>query len=87
MVRYYFQQVTDDFGAPASLGGFRSRVADVGPQIGYIIPLGDGLQGYVNLKGYWEFAAQNRPEGWNTWLTFAISPSPSTASAKPTVRK
>src|SRR6185369_13509769 len=27
VVGYYFQQVTDDFGAPASLGGFRSRVA------------------------------------------------------------
>jgi hypothetical protein len=38
LVGYYFQQVSDDFGAPASLGGFRSRVAGVGPQIGYILP-------------------------------------------------
>ena len=34
------------------------------------------MQGYINLKGYKEFAAQNRPEGWNAWLTFAISPAP-----------
>jgi hypothetical protein len=85
---YYLQQVTDDFGAPPSLGGFRSRIAGVGPQIGYIFPMGDKLQGYVNLKGYREFAAQNRPEGWNTWLTFAISPAaPEPAAAKPIIRK
>ena len=87
LVGYYLQQVTDDFGAPASLGGFRSRVAGVGPQVGFLFPVGD-MQGYLNLKGYWEFAAQNRPEGWNTWVTFAISPAaPEPASAKPIVRK
>jgi hypothetical protein len=88
LVGYYLQQVTDDFGAPAALGGFRSRIAGIGPQIGYIFPLGDGLQGYLNLKGYKEFEAQNRPEGWNTWLTFAISPAaePRPAS-RPVVRK
>jgi hypothetical protein len=88
LVGYYFQQVTDDFGAPASLGGFRSRVAGLGPQIGYIFPLGD-KQGYLNLKGYKEFAAENRPEGWNLWLTFAISnaaPEPA-APTKPMYRK
>jgi len=88
VVGYYFQQITDDFGAPAALGGFRSRIAGVGPQIGYIFPMGDGLQGYLNLKGYKEFAAQNRPEGWNTWLTFAISPAAEPpAAAKPLSRK
>jgi hypothetical protein len=25
-------------------------------------PMGDKFQGYVNLKGYWEFATQNRPQ-------------------------
>lgn len=64
LVGYYFQQVSDDLGAPDSFGGFRSRVAGVGPQIGFLFPLGD-MQGYINLKGYKEFAAQNRPEGWN----------------------
>jgi hypothetical protein len=32
-------------------------------------------QGYINLKGYKEFAAENRPNGWNVWLTFVISPA------------
>jgi hypothetical protein len=72
---------------PAGLDGFRSRIAGVGPQIGYIFPIGD-MQGYINLKGFWEFGAQNRPEGWNTFLTFAISPAPpEAAAAKPVVRK
>lgn len=83
VVGYYFQQVTDDSGAPALLGGFRSRVAGVGPQIGVLFPLGT-MQGYVNVKGYKEFAAQNRPEGWNAWLSFVISPAPpESAPAQP----
>jgi hypothetical protein len=23
---------------------------------------------------YWEFAAQNRSSGWNTWLAFSVAP-------------
>jgi hypothetical protein len=33
------------------------------------------MQGYLNLKGYKEFGAEHRADGWNVWLTFAISPS------------
>jgi len=71
-VGYAYQQVTDDFGQPAVLGGFRSRVLGMGPQIGYIFPIGSN-QAFLGLKGYAEFDAANRPSGWNTWLTFAIS--------------
>ena len=52
-----------------------SRVVGIGPQIGYVIPLSKEWQGYINIKGYKEFAAENRPEGWNAWLTFVISPA------------
>jgi hypothetical protein len=45
----------------------------VGPQVGYIFPLG-AYQGYLNLKGYGEFDALNRPYGYNAWLTLSISP-------------
>ena len=31
--------------------------------------------GHLNLKGYGEFDAASRPHGWNTWLTFAITPA------------
>jgi hypothetical protein len=57
------------------VGCFQSRVFGIGPQLGFIIPLGTTHQGYINIKGYKEFAAENRPEGWNAWLTFAISPA------------
>lgn len=85
LVGYYYQQITDDFGQPPILGGFRSRVAAVGPQVGYLFPVGD-LQGYLNLKGYGEFAAENRPSGWNTWLTFSLSPMMPTSTVAPTRR-
>lgn len=74
LVGYAYQQLTADSGQPAILGDMKSRVFAIGPQVGYIFPVG-GYQGYLNLKGYKEFAAENRPEGWNVWLTFAISPS------------
>jgi hypothetical protein len=74
---YVYDQVTPDIGALPIQGSFESRVAGVGPQVGFFFPLGR-MQGYVNLKGYWEFGAVNRPEGWNTWLTLSISPAPKT---------
>jgi hypothetical protein len=72
LVGYAYQQVTDDVGQPAILGGNRARVLGVGPQIGYIFPVG-GMQGFLGLKGYGEFDAVNRPSGWNSWLTFSLS--------------
>ncbi|MGY4231036.1 hypothetical protein ACVMIH_008397 [Bradyrhizobium sp. USDA 4503] len=85
LVGYAYQQVTDDFGQHPVLGGFQSRVLGVGPQIGFLFPVGD-MQGYLNLKGYGEFAAENRPAGWNTWLTFSISPMAPTSTVTPTRR-
>jgi hypothetical protein len=85
LVGYAYQQITDDFGQNPILGGFRSRVAGIGPQIGFLFPVGD-MQGYLNLKGYGEFAAENRPSGWNTWVTFSISPMAPTSTVTPTRR-
>jgi hypothetical protein len=76
VVGYYFQQVTGDRGLGATLGLFQSQVAGVGPQLNYFFPAGDKIQGVVNVKAYWEFASQNRPDGWNAWLTIAFSPAP-----------
>jgi hypothetical protein len=83
LVGYVYQQVTDDTGQPPILGAFRSRVLGVGPQFGYLFPIGN-MQGYLNLKGYGEFDASNRPSGWNTWLTFSISPAPPESTVTPT---
>ena len=76
LVGYFFQQVTGDRGAAARLGGFESRVAGIGPQLNFFFPVSDKIQGYANMKAYREFAAENRPEGWNVWLTIAFSPAP-----------
>ena len=82
-VGYVYQQLTADKGAPLILGDNKSSVLGVGPQLGYIFPVGN-MQGYLNVKGYYEFNAHNRPEGWNAWLTFAISPA--APGAPPTSR-
>jgi hypothetical protein len=75
-VGYLYQQVTGDSGFGAKLGSFESSVAGIGPQVGYIFPIGDTLQSYVNVKAYKEFAATNRPEGWSLWVTLSISAAP-----------
>lgn len=88
LVGYYFQQLTSDSGSGAVLGDFKSRVAGIGPQIGYLFPI-SGMQGYVNVKAFKEFASENRPEGWNVWLTFQLSPATPEkgSSGKPLVSK
>jgi hypothetical protein len=82
LVGYFYEQLTGDSGCAPVLCPFKSRVIGVGPQIGYIFPVA-GMQGYVNLKGYGEFDNANRPDGWNVWLTFVLSPAPPSASSSP----
>ena len=87
LVGYWYNQLSCDSGSGDRVGCFESRVASIGPQIGYIIPLGKEWQGYINLKGYKEFAAQNRPDGWNVWLTLAISPAAPGEAPTPSNRR
>jgi hypothetical protein len=88
-VGYFYQQLTADSGQSPILGDFKSRVIGIGPQIGWLFPVND-MMGYLNLKTYFEFDARNRPEGWNTWVTFSISPAEKPGPgplAKPVIRK
>ena len=85
-VGYFYSQLTGDSGTGAKLGDYMSRVAAIGPQIGFSFPVGE-MQGYLNLRGYWEFAAVNRSSGWNTWLTFAISPAAPSVPPIPMLHK
>src|ERR1700709_1001032 len=80
LVGYAYDQVSADSGAGDKVGAFESRVFSVGPPLGYIFPIA-GKQGFLGLKSYFEFGAKARPEGWNTWLTFAISDAPPTPGA------
>jgi hypothetical protein len=87
VVGYLYQEVGCDSGSGDHVGCFQSRVVGLGPQVGYLFPIGN-LQGYLNLKAYGEFAAQDRADGWNIWLTFSISPpAPTPPAAKPLVYK
>jgi hypothetical protein len=86
-VGYFYQQLTPDKGQLAILGAMESRVIGIGPQIGYIFPVGD-LQGFAGAKAYFEFAHENRPDGWNLWVTLAFSPeAPKTSASPPLSRK
>jgi hypothetical protein len=74
LVGYVYNEVGCDSSSGDQVGCFQSRVVGVGPQLGYIIPLGT-MQAYINVKGYGEFDAQNRAHGWNTWLTVQLAPA------------
>ena len=82
-VGYYFQQITGDSGPGARLGGFQSRDAGIGPQLNFFFPVGDKIAGYMNVKAYKEFAADNRPDGWTAWVTLSFSPAPPKKSEAP----
>jgi hypothetical protein len=82
LVGYAYDQVSADHGSGDLVGAFESRVFAAGPQAGFIFPIA-GKQGFLGVKSYFEFGAKSRPEGWNSWLTFAISDAPPTAAAAP----
>jgi hypothetical protein len=80
-VGYFYQQLTADSGSGDRIGAFESSVAAIGAQANYLFPIGDKLKGVASVKIYKELYSKNRPDGWNTWLTFNISEA--LAQAKP----
>lgn len=68
---YVYYQLTGDSGPGAKLGPFKSKVASIGPEVGYLFTIG-GSPAYANLRGYWEFWAQNRLEGYAVFATLSI---------------
>jgi hypothetical protein len=82
-VGYVYKEIGCDSGSGDRVGCFQSQVVGAGPQLGFVIPLSTTTQGYLNLKAYWEFAGRDRPDGWNAWVTFVISPAEQTPSTAP----
>ena len=68
---YAYYQLTGDSGSGDKMGAFKSRVAAIGPQIGYLFNIGK-KQAYINLRAYKEYWAQNRVEGYATIATISI---------------
>ena len=67
-------------GAPTAAAQFSATSSRAWPasarRSGYLFPVGDRVQGALSVKAYWEFAARNRPAGWNLWAGIALSPAP-----------
>jgi len=85
LVGYVYKEIGCDSGSGDRLGCFQSQVVGVGPQLSFLFPVGN-MQGYLNVKGYGEFEAKDRPSGWNAWVTFSLSPaSPSAAPSAPSI--
>jgi len=71
-VGYLYGQLSGDSGGNARLGEFRSSIMGAGPQAGYAFTVGR-VAVDLSLRSYWEFAAYNRPEGWNAFLVLSLS--------------
>jgi hypothetical protein len=69
LVGYIYRQISGDSGSGAKLGPFKSRVVGIGPEAGWFFK---DQTIYFNVRGYWEFDAKNRPDGWNFWLTLSV---------------
>jgi hypothetical protein len=72
---YFYQQVTGDSGSGARLGPFESSTVGIGPQMGYIFPVNNQVQGFFGVRGYVDLATDNRAKGWSVWATLAFSPA------------
>ena len=70
IVGYLYGQLTDDSG-PLYADGVKSSIAAIGPELGYSFTV-NKQAAYVNLRGYWEFAATNRIEGAAAFVTLSI---------------
>lgn len=68
---YVYYQLTGDSGSGDIVGPFKSRVAGIGPQVAYAFKV-DGQQWCANLRGYYEFWAENRYEGYAVFATLSI---------------
>jgi hypothetical protein len=68
---YVYYQLTGDGGSGNGCGPCKSRVAGIGPQLNYTFTVA-GQQWTANLRGYCEFWARNRLEGYAMFATLAI---------------
>lgn len=68
---YVYYQLSGDSGSGNRVGAFKSRVASVGPEVGYVFKF-NGQPAYLNVRGYREFRAQNRVEGYALFATISI---------------
>ena len=80
VVGYVYEQLSNDsyptdgpIGALRQqvLGGFKSGVASVGGEVGHMFKMGKQM-GYLNVRAYSEFWAQNRVKGYALFGTISL---------------
>ena len=71
VVGYAYYQLTADGGSGDRVGAFKSRVASVGPELGYLYKI-NGAPAYINLRGYKEFWAEHRVQGYALFATISF---------------
>ena len=71
LVGYVYYQLTNDSGSGDRVGAFKSQVAAIGPEIGYAFSF-NKQAAYFNLRGYKEFNAQNRVEGYALYAQLSL---------------
>jgi len=80
---YAYQQITGDSGAGARLGEFKGHSVGIGPQIGIFFPAWEGYMGYLNIRGYWDVVAENRPTTQTAMVTLSFAPAAPEKPATP----
>ena len=68
---YWFDQLTGDSGAGASLGPFKGQVVGVGGTVAHSFKIGP-LPATLRVRVMTEFDAKNRLQGTSGWLDFSI---------------
>jgi hypothetical protein len=69
---YYFQQVSGDSGAGATLGDFKGRVGGFGATAAYNFKIAQKIPATLRLHAMTEFDAKNRMEGNSVWVDFTM---------------
>lgn len=71
LVGYHYEQVTDDSGAGATLGGFKGRTTSIGAAINYNTQI-RSIPVLTSFRWYHELDAENRLEGDALYLQTTI---------------
>ena len=71
LVGYIYKEVGCDSGSGDRVGCFQSQVFGIGPQIGFLFPVGD-MQGYLNFKADRCQHGRSNPQKWIQHQGFGV---------------
>ena len=83
---YLYYQLSGDSGSGDLVGSFESKVAAIGGEMGYLFKLG-GRDAYANVRGYYEFWAEKRVQGYALFavVNIPLGGGKKTATTGPTL--